>query len=199
MVLVDLSQAAVVLGPFRLTLATVHADKPCMRWWIAPAIIFGGLAILAIGETRWLSWESTAGEENTTVVQWPAESAIARSEASRTVLIFIHPYCEHIKMSLNILEQVAANLPESASWLIVASRPPGSDWKPETTLPIYFDEGGVETKRFGVTTPGHLLLFDGEGSVLYSGGVTDFRSGSEENDGVRLLEASLPHGPAALQ
>ena len=164
-----------------------------MRLRIASGIVIAFLAVLGVAQTPWLDWESTPGVEGETLVEWPVASAMERPVESPLVLMFVHPKCACTKTRLRIFQQAALRRPE-ASWRIVAWRPKGSDWKPDTTLPIFWDEDGIETKRFGVTTSGHVFSFDASGAVQFSGGLTDLRGGSEEGEGARLLDASVHKG-----
>ena len=38
------------------------------------------------------------------------------------------------------------------------------------------DKGGSEARRFGVATSGHVLLYDAQGRLTYSGGITSARA-----------------------
>jgi hypothetical protein len=164
-----------------------------MRWWIACGIVSIWLALFTVAEAPWLRWQTKAGSAPVRLETWPAESAIPRESPGLLVTLFVHPKCPCTTTSLRLLEQ-AVEEHEDVRWLVVAWRPQGSDWKPETTLPVFIDEGGAETKRFGVTTSGHVIAFDARGSVVFSGGLTDLRGASEAGEGVPLLEASLQRG-----
>ena len=166
-----------------------------MRWWIASSIVTVWLAVVALAQSPWLQWENAPGAEAVQLKGWPEGSTIPRDRTSRYVLMFVHPQCPCTRTSLRLLEQ-AADLHKAVQWRVVAWRPRKSDWRPETTLPVFMDEGGAETKRFGVTTSGHVLSLDsGAGVVLFSGGLTNVRGSSEAGMGFELLQASLRAEP----
>jgi hypothetical protein len=60
---------------------------------------------------------------------------------------------------------------------------------------VRVDVDGVEARRFGAETSGHTLLFDRDGSLLFSGGITEFRGHAGDNIGERAIE-SLVNGQA---
>ncbi len=50
-------------------------------------------------------------------------------------------------------------------------------------LRIWPDRGGDEIRRFGVTTSGHVLLYDPGGRLIFSGGITPARGHQGANGG----------------
>jgi hypothetical protein len=61
---------------------------------------------------------------------------------------------------------------------------------------VVSDIDGVEARRFGAETSGHTLLFDRDGRLLFSGGITQSRGHAGENAGERAIVA-LVHNRAA--
>jgi hypothetical protein len=53
------------------------------------------------------------------------------------------------------------------------------------------DEGGALSRRFGVLTSGHVLLYDRGGRLLFSGGITGARGHRGDNEGRRAVLARL--------
>ena len=52
---------------------------------------------------------------------------------------------------------------------------------------VYRDEGGVETRRFGVTSSGHVLLYAPSGRLQFSGGITLSRGHEGDNPGSEAI------------
>lgn len=86
---------------------------------------------------------------------------------------------------------------------ILFFRPVGADWTPTdlwqraVAIPgvkATWDEGGVEATRFGAYTSGHTLLFNREGNLLFSGGVTSSRGHVGPSKGNLSLTAWLTPG-----
>lgn len=53
------------------------------------------------------------------------------------------------------------------------------------------DGDGVEAKRFGAFTSGQALLYDAQGQLRFSGGITDSRGHEGDNAGREAIEAIL--------
>jgi hypothetical protein len=59
-------------------------------------------------------------------------------------------------------------------------------WREALTLPgalVLVDERGLEAKRFGAETSGHVVVYDGSGKLVFSGGITGSRGHAGENVG----------------
>ncbi len=54
---------------------------------------------------------------------------------------------------------------------------------------VLSDVDGVEAYRFGAETSGHVLLYDHDGSLLFSGGITESRGHAGDNAGESVIEA----------
>jgi hypothetical protein len=69
-----------------------------------------------------------------------------------------------------------------------------SYWPSARAIPgvqVRADLGGVETRRFGATTSGHVILYDPRGHLLYRGGITVGRGHEGDNPGRRAVVAYL--------
>jgi hypothetical protein len=53
----------------------------------------------------------------------------------------------------------------------------------QTELPICYDMDGIEARRFGVETSGHVLLFNHQGERIFEGGITFSRGHRGANRG----------------
>lgn len=53
------------------------------------------------------------------------------------------------------------------------------------------DDDGLEARRFEASTSGEVLLYDAEGNLLFSGGITAARGHSGDNTGRSALTALL--------
>ncbi len=58
-----------------------------------------------------------------------------------------------------------------------------------TGVDVSFDEEGLLAQKFGVETSGHVLLYDGNGQLLFSGGITGLRNHEGANAGRDALLA----------
>jgi hypothetical protein len=56
---------------------------------------------------------------------------------------------------------------------------------------IWEDRGGSEGRRFGVATSGHVLLYDAQGRLIFSGGITSARGHRGDNYGRDTVLAQI--------
>jgi hypothetical protein len=56
---------------------------------------------------------------------------------------------------------------------------------------VLTDEKGTEAAKFGAKTSGHTLVFDREGTLLFSGGITGSRGHAGANAGESAVLAAL--------
>ncbi len=58
-------------------------------------------------------------------------------------------------------------------------------------LTVCYDDGASLSRRFGVLTSGHVLVYDQSGRLRYSGGITPARGHRGENFGRNAVLAAL--------
>ena len=56
------------------------------------------------------------------------------------------------------------------------------------------DIDGALAKRFSIQTSGHALLYDSDGKLLFSGGITGGRGHAGDNEGRQTLTSFLEDG-----
>ena len=72
-------------------------------------------------------------------------------------------------------------------------------WDEAATIPgveVIADHGGASTRRFGVESSGHVLLYGAEGDLWFSGGITAGRGHSGDNRGRSTIISLLTDGNA---
>lgn len=70
-------------------------------------------------------------------------------------------------------------------------------WRTAAAIPgvtLMHDDDGREARRFGSATSGQTLLYDGDGVLRFSGGITGSRAHAGDNAGRRSLVALLSGG-----
>ena len=63
---------------------------------------------------------------------------------------------------------------------------------------VLSDVDGVEAQRFGAETSGHTFLFDRNGRLLFSGGITASRGHAGDNAGESSLVSLINNGTSRL-
>jgi hypothetical protein len=151
----------------------------------------------------WLAlYESRPGSTGAASQDWPESSGLIRDPERWTLLLFLHPRCPCSRASL---EELSGLLSENANRVrayVVCCKPPGAPpgwektatWRQATAMKdaeVYCDDNDKERSRFGPETSGHVLLYDPNGRLRYSGGITRARGQTGGNAGRSAVESFL--------
>lgn len=170
------SPSCQVADPSSKPLSWLSAAIPHIVWCTLVFASLGGLAF----------YGSIPGQAATAASQWPTDSTILPAEDTNAVLVFVHPQCFCTRATIDQLQRAFVARPKSASTTVVVYAP---STQPESwcdtslvrlckTLPgatVVLDHDGQETQRFGVNTSGHVLVFNRQKQLQFSGGVTPSR------------------------
>jgi len=138
-------------------------------------------------------------------VLWPDASILVHTAGQPTLMMLAHPQCSCTPASLAELAEVLARGRVRPRTYVIFLKPQGfsndwvqSDlWKTAAAIPgvtLVRDDDGREARRFGSETSGQTLLYDGDGVLRFSGGITGSRSHAGDNAGRRSLVALLNGG-----
>ena len=140
-------------------------------------------------------FETTPGRAALALRTWPASSGLSRPAGAWTLLTLIHPHCSCSRATVEELQAILEKAPPSVRSYVLVYRP--SDFRPgwENTevvqaarrLPrtqVVVDVDAREAKLFGGFTSGQTFLYDGDGNLRFSGGVTALRGHAGLNRGV---------------
>jgi len=156
--------------------------------WVVAAGFWA--ASLAAGFFALWAYAATPGEGAAAPRTWPLESSLPHDKGRSTLLVFVHPRCPCSRATLRELNRLLARAGTSISPVVVFLRPHGvpPGWE-RTELwslaenisgAVVRGDAGEESKRFHVETSGTCLLYDPQGALLFSGGITSVR-GHEGN------------------
>jgi hypothetical protein len=121
------------------------------------------------------------------------------------LVMFVHPRCPCTRASLSELNAIANIAGSRVSTAVVFLRPEGmpggwertDSWSSAARIPgatLLSDHGGIEAARFGADTSGYVVLYDPEGRLLFSGGITGSRGQAGDNWGRRqVLSLVMEH------
>lgn len=151
--------------------------------------------------------ENRPGNDQSSPSYWPAESRIQRSADLPTLVMSLHPQCSCSKSSLDELAIVLAktNRPLESKLLFVAPKEESESWvkdelwkKAESlrNVELVQDSDGYESKLFQAATSGHVALYDSNGNLEFSGGITPSRAHSGDNVGRQALIEAINLGKA---
>jgi hypothetical protein len=146
------------------------------------------------------AYKATPGEIGAIPLVWPQTANLTPAKNAKTLLLFAHPRCPCTRASLSELAQVMA-LGENQLQSQIVFLQPDADaekWRNSDLVAqanalsqasVAWDETGELATQFGVRTSGHVLLFDETGTLLFSGGITDFRGHAGSNIGSASVAA----------
>jgi hypothetical protein len=140
--------------------------------------------------------------------RWPADSILARSARQPTLVLLAHPRCDCTRASLDELAETLARAGTHPKTYVLFLKPEEfsngweqtDSWRQAAAIPdvmVLRDDSGLEARRFGVATSGQTLLYDANGTLLFSGGITAARGHAGDNAGRSVLVSLLKGGPSA--
>jgi hypothetical protein len=160
------------------------------------------MAALAFGTRVLFKYETTPGQSGPVASSWPAVSVVPHQNDKPTLLMLAHPHCPCTRASIAELAQIMAHAIGRVNAYVLFVKPPGAaaDWddtdlrRSAAAIPgvtVLRDENGIEAARFGAKTSGHTLVFDRDGTLLFSGGITASRGHIGSNAGESSVLAVL--------
>jgi hypothetical protein len=172
-------------------------------WLCVATAVWLGAAVTGLS-ALW-KYDNAPGEEANAPARWPDASALGHTAGQPTLILLAHPQCSCTPASLTELAEVLARARTQPSTYVLFLKPQGftndwvqSDlWKTAAAIPgvtLVRDDDGREAHRFGSATSGQTLLYDGDGVLRFSGGITGSRSHVGDNAGRRSLVALLNGG-----
>jgi hypothetical protein len=161
--------------------------------WLIAAV--AGLSIL------W-KYDNAPGTGAEVPARWPADSVLAQTPGQPTLVLLAHPQCSCTPASLAELAEVLARARTRPRTYVLFLRPEGFEeewvqtdlWRTAASIPgvtLVRDDNGREARRFGTATSGQTLLYDGDGVLRFSGGITGSRAHAGDNAGRQSLVALL--------
>jgi hypothetical protein len=177
------------------------------------AIIFAvivWLAAIGFGMAWLVDYEFTAGVSSLPPRQWPEESAIEVDPRLPTLVLIAHPHCPCTRASLSELERLLARNQGKTNTYIVFASPTEAEeqwsqtslWETARAIPnvkVLVDSDLAESQRFRIRTSGHVVLYDANGNLQFSGGVTSSRGHAGDNLGIELLGKAINEGFSQAQ
>jgi hypothetical protein len=143
----------------------------------------------------WLTlYETRPGAGAAASGHWPPDSGLRRDPGRWTLLLFLHPRCPCSRASLEELDTIVSEAGDRVCAYVIFCKPRGvpPGWEKTATwrragavrgVSVYCDDGDEERRRFGPETSGHTLLYDPDGRLCYSGGITRARAQTGDSPG----------------
>lgn len=143
-------------------------------------------------------FETTPGHAAAAHDSWPEASRIDRPAGAWTLVTLIHPHCSCSRATIEELQAIMEKAPPSVRSFVLVYRPSDfpAGWEKTDVvaaaqrLPrsqVLLDVDAREARLFGGFTSGQTFLYDGDGHLRFSGGVTALRGHAGLNRGVAAV------------
>lgn len=167
------------------------------------------LLIIVLGTYKLLMYEFAPGSENRYPTTWPKESGLALDATGYTLLMAVHPKCSCSSASLNELSKLMVRFSSQvhAKAFFIAPQNASSDyirsknWRAAQNIPnleIVLDTDGQLANHFHLKTSGATLLYNQNGELAFSGGITASRGHSGDNAGSKAILDIVSGFPTAI-
>jgi hypothetical protein len=138
---------------------------------------------------------------------WPAKSSLVRAAHRKTLVMFAHPQCPCTRASIGELAVLMARCGAEIDAYVVFFKPEDAadEWThtnsfaQATAIPgvtVLLDQSGREAGFFGAATSGQTDLYDADGRLLFSGGITAARGHAGDNLGRAAIGEWASHDQA---
>jgi hypothetical protein len=169
----------------------------CLLWLCAAG---AGLALM-------LDYKNLPGKAGAPPASWPAGSRLRREEGRATLVVAAHPRCPCTRATVGEVSRLAAQAGGRLRAYVLLLRPAGYTegwaktdlWESAAAIPgvsVVTDAGGEEARQFGSATSGQVALYDAEGRLRFSGGITAARGHSGDNAGSDAILSLVTRGAA---
>jgi len=172
---------------------------------------FGTLwgAAVVVGFVLLFLYDATPGIRGDSPERWPEASALRPEPGMSTLVMAVHPHCPCTRASLSELALVMARLRDRVRAHVLFTLPPGAErswaegglWSTASDIPgviPLIDSDGMEAAHFGIETSGHTLLYDRDGALLFSGGITPSRGHEGDSAGRDAIVSLVENGASPL-
>jgi hypothetical protein len=181
-------------------------SKPTEAPWAAFTAVW--LVAAVAGMSAIWRFDNAPGIGATAPARWPADSILARAPDRQTLVLLAHPQCSCTHASLDELGEALARAGTQPRTYVLFLKPEAfsngweqtDSWRQAAALldvTVVRDDSGLEARRFGAATSGQTLLYDADGNLLFSGGITAARGHAGDNAGRSELVTLLNRGPSA--
>jgi hypothetical protein len=154
-------------------------------------------------------FETTPGRAAAALATWPAKSRITPARGRWSLVMLVHPHCGCSRASIQELERIIEMSDPSLQTYMLVYRPADfrSGWEKTETYEaatrvqrahVVIDTDGAEARLFHGFTSGQTFLYDPQGALRFSGGITSLRGHAGINRGsmdvVNIVSAKARQG-----
>ena len=170
--------------------ADVRTVSPRVRRAVLASTAVVWAAAIGLGLYAMFTEATTRGATAASPERWPPATRLVRG-AGATIAMFVHPGCPCSRASIGELAEIAraARIGPASSLaieiVVAGPDPTGASWDVAGALPgaIRIVDDGREAARFGARTSGYTVVYDRDGILRFSGGITGSRGHAGDNVG----------------
>ena len=162
-------------------------------------VVLGGMFALAV-------YKSAPGEAAPAPERWPVSSKLPRVSGIPTLVMMSHPRCPCTRASITELELLMSRFGSRLTAYVLFVEPEGVEdswshtdlWQSASRIRqahVIRDRDGVEAARFSALTSGQVVLYDDNGNLQFTGGITGVRGHVGDNLGLQRLMSILGGSP----
>jgi hypothetical protein len=166
------------------------------------ALVLPWAIAVAIGIVVVLRYSATPGAAASAPSQWPSDSKLRRSPGFPTLVMLVHPRCSCSRASLGELAEIMTKVRGAVRAHVLFVNPPDTPpgWdegdlrsRAESIagVTVTTDDAAREAARFGAVTSGQTLVYDRDGKLVFSGGITAARGHTGDNVGRASVLSTL--------
>jgi hypothetical protein len=169
--------------------------------------VAGAMWLLMIGTGVWFlkNYESNPGIAAAAPERWPAGSRLQRADGRATLVMLAHPRCPCTRASIGELSRLMTQAKGRVEAFVLFVKPSSvtDSWEQTDLLTsaeaipgvtVVRDDAGHEAERFHAVTSGQTVLYDAQGRLLFSGGITSARGHAGDNTGRTAVVSLLTAG-----
>lgn len=167
--------------------------RPAM---ISCALIAWSIVVIGGTATLW-QYSMQPGQASFAVTSWPEELDFTHAPDAHhrfTLAMVVHPKCPCTRASLQELAKIMRYASQPVDAMVLVSRPEGTPagfertdiWTQAAQVPgveVKVDPGGEAARALGLLVSGATAVYDMNGQMLFSGGVTSARGHAGDNGG----------------
>jgi hypothetical protein len=179
-------------------------------WTLIPALVTGWLIVVMVGMGILWRHELTPGPVERVRSNWPVNLSFDRNAAGYTLVMTVHPECPCTRASVDELATLMTSCQSRVKAVVLVAALTGPDektkssglWELASQIPgvtCVADRDAVMTARFGAETSGQVYLYDVDGVLQFSGGITAARGHEGDNDGVAAICSIVNTGQPLLK
>ena len=163
------------------------------------------LVLVGLGMKMLLDYSCFPGISGNPPEKWITHSQMHLSPELPTLILFVHPHCPCSRASIGEFSKIITRCKDRLNAYVIFFKPElfpvkwvETDlWHTAKDIPgvkVICDNGGVEIRLFRALTSGHTLLYNTNGDLVFSGGITRARGHFGDNLGRNTIISFINKG-----